>query len=305
MTVVSVFSRLRNALSFGCARGIGRAATGIVATPQPVADGCRALATIAIAATLVGGEARALDPQSLITPDSGPSELFNLGFSAYKRGQKGEAAEALRYAADKGHPGARWKLGRMYADGDGVPENDLAAFKIFQTIVNDENDDSAASPNAAYVASSVTALADYLRTGIPDTAVEIDLPQARQLYFHAASIFGDSQAQYQLGRMLLNGEGGRANPRQAARWLNLAASKGNVRAQALLGHLLFDGEQIAVDPEPARGLALLTMALRNAPAADRSWIRSLQEEAFSLASEGERRTALAYVDAQGGTVARN
>lgn len=260
---------------------------------------------VGVVLPLSGGSALALDPSNLVTPDSGPTELFNLGFSAYKRGEKIEAAEALRYAADKGHPGARWKLGRMYADGDGVPENDYEAFKIFQEIVNDDQDDTAASPNAAYVANSVTALADYMRTGIPDTPVRIDLSQARQLYFHAASIFGDSQAQYQLGRMLLNGEGGRANPRQAARWLNLSAEKGNVGAQALLGYLLFDGEQIAVHPEPVRGLALLTLALRNARSTDKSWIRPMQEEAFSLASEGDRRTALAYADARQSSLARN
>ncbi|GGD87068.1 hypothetical protein GCM10011390_02160 [Aureimonas endophytica] len=246
----------------------------------------------------MGTSALALDPNSMLGPDAGPAELFNLGFSAYKRGKKTEAAEALRYAADKGHPGARWKLGRMYADGDGVPRNDYEAFKIFQEIVNDDQEDTAASPNAAYVASSVTALADYMRTGIPNTPVSIDLSQARQLYFHAASIFGDPQAQYRLGRMLLYGEGGRANPRQAARWLNLSAEKGNSGAQALLGHLLFDGDQIDVDPEPVRGLALLTMALRNAGPGDRDWIRQMQEEAFSLATEGDRRTALAYADAR-------
>ncbi|KAB0681992.1 tetratricopeptide repeat protein [Aureimonas leprariae] len=279
--------------------------------PAPASRGrLKSLATVAALAIAVffGGaadEALALDPNSMLSPDSAPSDLFNLGFNAYKRGEKTEAAEALRYAAEKGHPGARWKLGRMYADGDGVPKDDYEAFKIFQDIVADDQDDTSTSPNAAYVASSVTALADYMRTGIPDTPVRIDLPQARQLYFHAASVFGSAQAQFQLGRMLLTGEGGRANPRQAARWLNLAAEKGNVQAQALLGHLLFDGEQIAIDPEPARGLALLTMALRKAPASDREWIRPMQEEAFSLASEGDRRTALALVASQAVPIARN
>ena len=53
-----------------------------------------------------------------------PGEVFALGFNAYKRGEKVEALEVLRFAADQGHPGARWKLGQMYADGDGVPEDD-------------------------------------------------------------------------------------------------------------------------------------------------------------------------------------
>ena len=32
---------------------------------------------------------------------------------------------ALQYAAEGGHPVAQWKLGRMYAVGDGVTQNDL------------------------------------------------------------------------------------------------------------------------------------------------------------------------------------
>ena len=35
---------------------------------------------------------------------------------------------SLQYAAEGGHPVAQWKLGRMYADGDGVVQDDLRAF---------------------------------------------------------------------------------------------------------------------------------------------------------------------------------
>ena len=255
-----------------------------------------ALAALALVASVGIRPSFALDPSTVVTPEAGPMELFSFGFNAYKRGEKTEAVEALRYAADKGHPGARWKLGQMYAKGDGVPKNDFEAFKIFEEIIAAEQDDTSSSPNAAYVASSVTALGDYMRKGIPDSPISVDLSQARQLYFHAASVFGDPRAQFQLGRMLLNGEGGRPNPRQAARWLKLASEKGNVGAQALLGYLLFDGEKIKLRAEPVRGLAMLTAALKQAAPMDQEWIRPLQEEAFSLATEADRRTALAYAE---------
>ncbi|ORE98260.1 tetratricopeptide repeat protein [Aurantimonas sp. 22II-16-19i] len=259
------------------------------------------LAFALAAATLLscGQGVLALDPDAKVNPDAGPLELFSFGFKAYQRGEKLEAFEALRYAADKGHPGARWKLGRMYAEGDGVPENDYEAFKIFEQIVRDQEDENGSYSNAAYVASAVVALADYLRLGIADSPVTADLPRARQFYFHAASFFGDAEAQFELGRMLLYGEGGRANPRQAARWLNLAAEKGHVGAKALLGYLLFDGKKISLRPEPVRGLAMLTLALRQAGASDQQWIRPLQEETFSVASEDVRREALARADEQG------
>lgn len=244
-----------------------------------------------------GANALALDPAAKTDPNASPIELFAEGFKAYKRGEKSQAFETLRYAADKGHRGALWKLGRMYADGDGVPENDFEAFKIFEQIVREPDDPSGASANAAYVASAVVALADYLRRGIPGH-VDANLPRSRQFYFHAASFFGDPKAQFELGRMMLHGEGGRANPRQAARWLKLAAAKGHVGAQALLGYLLFDGHAIALEPEPVRGLAMLTMALRRSNDGEREWIRPLQEEVFGLASEAERRTAQSYADQQ-------
>ncbi|MEF2550034.1 tetratricopeptide repeat protein [Aurantimonas sp. A2-1-M11] len=246
----------------------------------------------------VGGPALALDPAAKVNPEAGPLELFSFGFKAYQRGEKVEAFEALRYAADKGHPGARWKLGRMYAEGDGVPENDYEAFKIFEQIVRDQSDDEGNFTNAAYVSSAVVALADYLRTGISDSPVAVDLQRARQFYFHAASYFGDAKAQFELGRMTLNGEGGKANPRQAARWLNLAAEKGNIGAAALLGYLLFDGERISLPAQPVRGLGMLTMALKQASPRDEIWIRPLQEEVFAMASENDRRTALAYAEQQ-------
>ena len=237
----------------------------------------------------------ALDPIPATNPKSS-RDMFSLGFAAYKRGETAEALDALQQAATLGHAGARWKLGQMYAEGDGVKENDFEAFKMFEEILQDQDDDTASSPNAAYIASAVVALAGYFRSGIPGTPVASDPSQARQLYSHAASYFGDPEAQFELGRMLLAGEGGRPNPRQAARWLQLAAKKGHAKAQALLGYLLFDGETISLRAEPARGLAMLTEAFRTAAPKDREWIRPLQEEAFSLSTEDDRRTALAYAD---------
>ncbi|MCB8836668.1 tetratricopeptide repeat protein [Aurantimonas sp. VKM B-3413] len=255
-----------------------------------------AIASASLVAT--SGVTSALDPAAKVDPDAGPLELFSFGFKAYQRGEKLEAFQALRYAADKGHPGARWKLGQMYAHGDGVPENDYEAFKIFEQIVRDQDDDTGSYSNAAYVSSAIVALAEYLRRGIPNSPVAIDLPRARQFFFHAASYFGDAEAQFQLGRMLLNGEGGKANPRQAARWLKLSAEKGHVGAKALLGYLLFDGEKISLRAEPVRGLAMLTMALKQATPKDQQWIRPMQEEVFSLATEDDRRTAQAFADQQ-------
>ncbi len=72
----------------------------------------------------VSSPARALDPAAAAKPERSPWAMFRFGFSAYKSGHKDQAVEAYRYAAENGQLGARWKLARMYAEGDGVTRNE-------------------------------------------------------------------------------------------------------------------------------------------------------------------------------------
>ena len=96
--------------------------------------------------------------------------------------------------------------------------------------------------------------------------------------------------------MYLDGVGVDRDPRQAARWFLLAARKGQVDAQAKLGEMLVRGDQI--EPNPVHGLMWLTIALKRAELMhhDDAAIRASHEEAFSLASEDERRKAIALAD---------
>ena len=77
------------------------------------------------------------------------------------------------------------------------------------------------------------------------------------------------------------------NLTEALRFLTLAAEKGHAGAQATLGNLLFQSGKVV------RGLAMMTAALERAAPGDQPWIRNMQEEAFSLADEKDRRTAIA------------
>jgi TPR repeat protein len=45
------------------------------------------------------------------------------------------ALSALQHAAEDGNLIAQWKLGRMYAEGNGVAQNDQLAFDYFSRIV--------------------------------------------------------------------------------------------------------------------------------------------------------------------------
>jgi exopolysaccharide production negative regulator len=246
---------------------------------------------ILFAALGLAGQAFAFDPTNP-SPDASPAEAFRYGFDAYRQGDKVTAIEALGFAAEKGHPIAQWKLGRMYAEGDGTTRDDYKAFEYFSEIADAHADDNPSEPEARFVSNAFVALGNYYKNGIPDN-VEPDPNRARQMFNYAASYFGDADAQLNLARMYYDGEGGDRDPLQAARWAKLAADKGNIGAQALLGHLLFEGD--GVKREPVVGLMFLTVARERAQPNQR-WIFDMQEEALSLATENERRTAIALAD---------
>ncbi|MCX5493560.1 tetratricopeptide repeat protein [Kaistia dalseonensis] len=238
------------------------------------------------------GSASALDARSL-DKNSTPVEAFRLGFNAYKQGDKTTAVEALTYAAEKGHTVAQWKLGRMYAEGDGLAKDDVKAFELFSEVADAHADDNPNAPAAPFVSNAFVALGSYYRSGIPNSDIQPDFGRARQMFSYAASYFGDSDAQLNLARMYYEGEGGDRDLKQAARWAKLSANKGNVGAQALLGHMLFEGD--GVTRQPVVGLMFLTIARDRAKPLD-PWIQDMQEQAFSVATETERRTALAMAD---------
>lgn len=253
--------------------------------------GAMAVTMAAMASGLAVPCAFAFDEQSAIS-NEGPRQqtrsLFKFGFSAYQSGNKDQAFQAYRDAAEQGHSGARWKLAHMYAAGDGVAEDDYEAFKLFQGIVSEGA--APGSRESTFVANALVSLASYMKRGIPGSPVAADPRRARDLYWQAAANFGEANAQFELGRMLLDGQGGVADPRQAARWFNLAAGKGHAGAQAMLGQMLFERGQTV------RGLSMMTAALHNAAPRDHGWIRQVQEEAFAVSSEADRRTAMVLAE---------
>ena len=206
-------------------------------------------------------------------------------------GDKAKAFTALQYAADQGHLAAQWKVGRMYAAGDGVPHDDLRAFNYFSQIANTHPDEPPGTAQAHIVANAFVALGHYYLDGIPNSAVVPDAARAREMFAYAASYFGDADAQYQLGRLYLDGTP--SDPHQAARWLQLAATKGDCRAEAVLGDMLFQGHHMP--RQAARGLMWLTLG-RDCAGAEEAWIKPLYDNAFHRASDDERAMALVFLE---------
>ena len=222
-----------------------------------------------------------------------PLEAFRSGTQALQVGETDKAVTSLQYAAENGHALAQWKLGRMYADGDGVPHDDLRAFQYFRRIVDGHGDDSSNQPQARFVANAFVALGHYYRDGIPNSPVKPDPNRARDMFSYAASFFGDPDAQFHLAQLYLKGEGVQKDPKLAVRWLALAANKGQYEAQATLGQVLFRGENVPRQ----RPLGLMWLTLASDGSGDQiRWIADAREAAFKQATEDERALALQLIE---------
>ncbi len=248
---------------------------------------------LVVAASPIGvGSALAFDGQPAGDARSA-LDAFRAGARALRDGRAEEAVTALQYAASGGHAASAWRLGRMYMAGEGVARSDLKAFETFRRITIDRRDESPNSPDARFISSAFVQMGNYLIEGIPNSYVRPDLQKAFELYFYAASTFGDADGQFRLGRMFLEGKGTPRDPRQAARWLWLAADKSHHQAQAVLGHMLFAGRDV---PRAApRGLMFLTLA-KEAAGDNEAWISEMYDEAMRAASDDERGVALRLVE---------
>jgi hypothetical protein len=220
-------------------------------------------------------------------------DSLRAGLKALSSGDPGSAVGPLTFAAQEGNVAAQWKLGRMYAEGEGVSRDDFKAYQNFSQIVNLRGDESPDSPNARMVAQAFVALGGYHLAGIPNTRVRRDPGRAAEMYHYAASYYNDSDAQYHLGRMLAEGLAGTRDLQQAARWFNLAAEQGHALAQARLGQLLFNGE--GVPRQGPRGLMWMKIATENADPVRDAWVVELNRRAQSAATEDERRLADAFL----------
>jgi TPR repeat protein len=222
-----------------------------------------------------------------------PVEAFRWGAQALRIGNIPPGVRALEYAAANGHPLAQWKLGRMFADGDGVKQDEVRAFEYFREIADAHAEDSPGTRMAFIVANAFVSLGTYYLDGIPNSQIKADPERAREMFAYAASYFGDRDAQYNLARLYLDGNGVARDPRVAARWLNLAADKGQHQAQAMLGDMLFKGNDVA--RRAALGLMWLTLARDSATPQD-AWIVQLHDAASKKATDDERALALTLLE---------
>ena len=166
---------------------------------------------------------------------------------------------ALESDAAAGRPLALWQLGTMYENGEGVDKDPVKAFGYFAQIANQHADTAPRGLEADIVANSFVKLGEYFRLGVPEAGVSQNPAEYHRMLMHAATYFGDAEAQYRIGMLYQQEEGLGLSPMLSARWLQSAAHKGHCMAQAQLGNLLFNGMD-SYPPRPAEGLMWLKFA---------------------------------------------
>src|SRR5215469_12414502 len=119
----------------------------------------------------------------------------------------------LAAAVEKGDLPAKIEMGRRLAEGQGVKKNEAQAALYFQAVIDEAGEIAARDKRGPLVATAFRYLAHFHRRGVPEAHIGANPAYAFGLLHHAASYFGDPIAQYELAKLLMNGDGVTKNTR--------------------------------------------------------------------------------------------
>ena len=199
-------------------------------------------------------------------------------YEAFDRGRYLTALELAAKAAAQNDPQAHTLIGRIYADGDGVPRNaalatlwyargaelgDAQAMFAYGLQLAEgqgaEKNLNAAAEMFEAAAMRRHPLANYnlallfiTGEGKPENAYR------GFLHMRFAAEAGVVAAQYDLGTLFATGTGVAANAFEAAKWIGKAAAAGHAEAEVDFGVLLFQGR--GVPPDQKRGAQMFRAA---------------------------------------------
>jgi TPR repeat protein len=221
-----------------------------------------------------------------------PEVAFEQGLGAYKAGFFDRAVPALEeaaaHAAGLNRFYAEFYLARIYSDNTGAETDHAKAYRLFQKLAEQnadaEPDDGQRAP---FVAKALIALAGYLHRGVREIGVEPDPERAFEYLQHAATFFDDKDAQFELAKLYLSGS--EEDVKRGMHYLAVLTGEGHPGAQAVLADLYWRGRFVNKDEK--RALALIRMAVENAPAHERLWIEDIYQNIFCAASQGTRKQA--------------
>jgi TPR repeat protein len=141
-----------------------------------------------------------------------PSNAQNIvtAFNAYRMGDYAVALNELRPLAERGDVLAQYKLGVMYNNGEGVPQDFREAVNWFYRAATLGYPPAQSSLGVKYEKGQ---------------GVKRDHGEAVKWYRHSADQ-GYATAQFRLGRMYVLGHGVRRDYTEAVAWFQIAADQG-------------------------------------------------------------------------------
>ncbi|MHC4956274.1 MAG: tetratricopeptide repeat protein [Planctomycetota bacterium] len=153
------------------------------------------------------------------------------------------AARLYQRAADHGHHGSLCSLATMYETGTGVPVDQEKAVALLRTAAGHGLVDAQRRLGHRYLAAK-------------------DYPQAYG-WFQQAADRNDPESQFQLGIIVRDGLGDKANPHAAIDWFERAAAQGHTPAYLPTGALFLDHDHERPEPdELAKAYLWLSAAAR-------------------------------------------
>ncbi|NQU72738.1 MAG: sel1 repeat family protein [Rhodospirillales bacterium] len=205
---------------------------------------------------------------------------FDEGLAAAQRGDFATALREWKPLAEKGHSGALFNLGLMYANGRGVSRNAEWAVLLFRQAA--ELDHAFAQMNLA-VAYKV------------GKGVKQDYAESVK-WFRKVAEKGHMGAQFNLAIAYLKGLGVKRDPATAVKWFTKAADKGLNIAQYNLGRAHETGDGVPKDEVQALkwyALAAITFppgAGRDAATAARNNLSSNMKKPQAQEAEAQVRS---------------
>jgi len=153
---------------------------------------------------------------------------FDKGLKAYQSGDYTTALSKWVPLAEQGNVDAQFYLGLMYANGEGVLENDKTGVQWYTL---------AAKQGDSYAQYNLGTMYEK-GNGVPQNG------KAAVKWYTLAAEQGFVNAQYNLGTMYSSGSGVLENDETAAKWYTLAAEQGFAHAQYNLGSMYRRGEGV-------------------------------------------------------------
>lgn len=158
----------------------------------------------------------------LASPVLGQGDPLGDAVRAIESGRHSQAAQILQPLAQNGNVIAQFRLGALYYQGQGVPEDEKQAIYWWKKAA------AQGYAEAMYQLGSAFLLGTQAAKIVPDPDRE-----AAMWYFQAASA-GHAEAQYHLGLLFLAGKGVIDSRPEAARWMRKAAAQGHQEARNAL-----------------------------------------------------------------------